>query len=128
MNQIQVLLVEDNPGDIIIIKGMLGDSINFEVSVGVTLEDGLEYLLKNNFDIILLDLNLPDSRGKDTLKIINQKAPGIPIIILTGFSDEDFAISTLEMGAQDYIVKGQTDKNLLTRSMRYADRKEKNRK
>lgn len=125
MNPIRVLLVEDNPGDVRIIKEMLGDSINFKVSVGVTLEDGVNYLLKNNFDIVLLDLNLPDSHGKDTLKIVNQKTPGIPIIILTGFSDEKFAISTLEMGAQDYIVKGQTDKNLLARSMRYAIERKK---
>jgi len=70
--------------------------------------------------VVLLDLGLPDSHGLDTLVVTRAQAPGVPIVVLTGFQDEALAVEALKGGAQDYLVKGQVDSNLLGRSMRYA--------
>jgi DNA-binding response OmpR family regulator len=77
-------------------------------------------MVENEFDIILLDLFLPDSQGLDTLYTSLSNAPGIPIILLTGMDDEGLAIEALQAGAQDYIVKGRDDFFFLARSIRYA--------
>jgi signal transduction histidine kinase len=70
--------------------------------------------------VVLLDLGLPDSHGLDTLVVTRAQAPGVPIVVLTGFQDEALAVEALKGGAQDYLVKGQVDSKLLGRSMRYA--------
>ena len=127
MNPINVLIVEDNPPDARFIKEMLNDSDNtdFEISFAVTLEEGINNLQDNNIDIILLDINLPDSQGLDTLKKFNHIVAEIPIILLTGLSDEIFAINALEKGAQDYIVKGQFDSQSIVRSIKYSIERKK---
>lgn len=119
---IKVLLIEDNKGDAILIQEMLKDveKTNFQVKHAQTLSDGIDYLQDNDFNIILLDLALPDSHGIDTFNQTNNQAPELPIIILTGLSDEEFAIKAVGGGAQDYLVKGEVDKQLLARSMKYA--------
>jgi len=121
-NSIQVLLIEDNKGDAILIREMLKDVKNtsFNVKHAEKLHQGLKYLEKEDFDIILLDLALPDSRGIDTFIKTKETAPDLPIIILTGLSDEEFAINAVGEGAQDYLVKGEVDSRLLDRSMKYA--------
>jgi two-component system, NarL family, sensor histidine kinase UhpB len=119
---IKILFVEDNPGDVVIIMEMLKeiDDIHFEVITADNLKDGLKHLINEDFDILLLDLNLPDSEGIDTFITINQNARDLPIIILTGLSDEEFAISSVGKGAQDYLVKGQTEGQLLAKSIKYS--------
>ncbi len=119
--KIRVILVEDNPGDTLIIKEMLKEIYgnNFELLNFERLEEGLKHI-KEDVDIMLLDLNLPDSHGIETFKTMKDHAPELPIIILTGLVDEDLAINIVSKGAQDYLVKGQIDKQLLSRSMKYS--------
>lgn len=119
---LSILIVEDNPGDARLIKELLIDEgqIKGNVIVSELLSDAIEKLKIINFDIILLDLNLPDSQGFDTFKKINNIAVNIPIIILTGLVDENAAISCLKEGAQDYIHKGNFDGKFLTRAIMFA--------
>ncbi len=70
--------------------------------------------------MVLLDLSLPDSEGLDSIVRVHEKVPEIPIVILTGQDDEQLALKAVRAGAQDYLVKGQGDGNLLLRAMRYA--------
>lgn len=119
---INVLLVEDNPGDAVIINEMFREipQIQFNIFHAQRLSEGAEAISENDFHIILLDLQLPDSQGPQTFNQIHNLAPEIPIIILTGLEDEDFAIEIVGEGAQDYLVKGQVDSKLLARCINYS--------
>ena len=119
---ISVLTIEDNPGDARLIEEMLKEAkrVRFYFINHTTLSGGLEELLSNKVDIILLDLNLPDCTGLDTISIIHEKVKSMPIIILTGRVDEELAIESLKLGMQDYLVKGKIDPELLERSILYA--------
>ena len=121
-NTIKVLMIEDNPGDILLIREMLDDSqeIHFEVTNATRLDGGLKYLVKCSFDVILLDLCLPDSKGIETFNIMKHNSPNIPIIVLTGLKDDIFAVSAVGRGAQDYLVKGEVNNKQLARSITYA--------
>jgi two-component system, NarL family, sensor histidine kinase UhpB len=121
MNKIHILLIEDNPGDALIITEMLKEvyANNFELEHFKRIKDALKHI-NEDFDIMLLDLNLPDSQGIETFNTMNKHAPEIPIIILTGLVDEELAINIVSEGAQDYLVKGQIDKQLLSRSIKYS--------
>jgi signal transduction histidine kinase len=92
----------------------------FQMTHARRLSEALEYLWGETCDVVLLDLGLPDSHGLDTLVVTRAQAPGVPIVVLTGFQDEALAVEALKGGAQDYLVKGQVDSKLLGRSMRYA--------
>jgi PAS domain S-box-containing protein len=118
----RILLIEDNPGDARLIREFLAEAgtASFEVAWQKDLATGLAYLQENPVDIILLDLTLPDSTGFDTFTKVNEKAQQVPIILLTGLQDEEQATRAVREGAQDYLVKGQVDSNLLVRSIRYA--------
>lgn len=117
-----VLLIEDNPGDARLIQELLKESsrVYFNLIIQETLSEGLELFLKNKFDIILLDLNLPDSFGLNTVSNIHEKIKDIPVIVLTGRDDEELALKSLKLGIQDYLVKGKIDGMLLERSISYA--------
>lgn len=119
---IRVLIIEDSPQDLRLIEEMLNEVSNpsFELISSNRLEDGLKLLLNDGFDILLLDLSLPDSTGLDTFASVYDQAPEIPIVILSGFDDEDIAIKAVREGAQDYLVKGQVNSLLLSRSISYA--------
>jgi PAS domain S-box-containing protein len=122
VSQIKVLLVEDNPGDARLIRALLDDagSIQYVLKHSNTLTDGLVALSENAPDVILLDIGLPDISGLDSVPVIKNLAPKLPIIMLTGLDDENTAISCLHLGVQDYLVKGKIDSELLVRSIRYA--------
>ncbi len=117
-----ILLVEDNPGDARLMKeslaGLRGARVDLEhvTSLGA----GLDRLDEGGVDAILLDLDLPDSTGIETFERVNAAWPGIPIIVLTGNDDEILAEKTVREGAQDYLLKGLPDGELLWRSIRYA--------
>jgi two-component system sensor histidine kinase UhpB len=118
---VRIILVEDNPGDALIIQEMLREIYDnhFDLHSFQRVDEGLKHL-NENFDIMLLDLNLPDSQGIETFNTMNKHAPELPIIILTGLVDEELAINIVSEGAQDYLVKGQIDKQLLSRSIKYS--------
>jgi DNA-binding response OmpR family regulator len=84
------------------------------------LEDGLASITKQPPSVVLLDLNLPDSRGADTFRKVLEKASGIPVVILSGQDDEVLAMKALHQGVQDYLVKGDITSGHLERVMRYA--------
>jgi DNA-binding NtrC family response regulator len=121
-DKIKVLLVEDNPGDVRLLREFLWDvtSVQFELMPVDKLSKALKCIKQDNFDVILLDLLLPDSQGLDTFINTHSHAPETPIIVLTGTDDEKLALQAMEKGAQDYLVKGQVSGDLLVRSMRYA--------
>ena len=118
----KVLLVEDNLGDARLLYEGLEEALpdQFQMTHVRRLSEALEYLWEETCDVVLLDLGLPDSHGLDTLVVTRAQAPGVPIVVLTGFQDEALAAEALKGGAQDYLVKGQVDSKLLGRSLRYA--------
>ncbi|MCX6135909.1 MAG: response regulator, partial [Ignavibacteriales bacterium] len=121
-NSIRVLLIEDNPGDARLIMEMLQEVKVRKITLEhcATLTQGLQALSKNDFNILLLDLSLPDSIGFDTFVKVYTQNPQIPIVVLTGTNDEELAIKSVRTGAQDYLVKGRIDISLLSRSIFYA--------
>lgn len=123
---IHIMLVEDNPGDALIINEMLKEIYDnkFELAHFKRVDEGLKHI-EEDFDILLLDLNLPDSHGVETFKTMNKHVPELPIIILTGLVDENLAINIVSEGAQDYLVKGQIDKQLLSKSIKYSIERKK---
>jgi len=118
----RLLLFEDNPGDVRLIREMiLMDATQKIQLVHVdTLKKGLECLKEQTFDAILLDLNLPDSHGMDTLFKVSVAAPDIAIVVMTVNDDEEFGFSAVQMGAQDYLPKADVTSKLLMRALRYA--------
>lgn len=119
---ISVLLVEDNPDDADIIQETLSQKRfpQFKVIHTTRLHEASKQLALHSFDVVLLDLSLPDSFGLDTVKQAHQMTPGLPIIVLTGNEDTDTALTAVQLGAQDYLLKGWTDDALLTRTITYA--------
>jgi signal transduction histidine kinase len=119
---IEVLLVEDNPGDADLIHEALAEitPARFRLTHVERLEAARQRVGAGRFAVILLDLSLPDSQGLDTLVGIQARAPAIPIVVLSGLADEMLAVRAVHAGAQDYLVKGQVDGPLLARSLRYA--------
>ncbi len=118
----QILLIEDDIQDVELIKALLKKAKHFPATLThvETLEQGLEYLRQGNIDLVLCDLFLPDQQGLETFCEIYARFPEVPIIILSGLTDENLAIEALQEGAQDYLVKGEFDRNLLVRAMRYG--------
>ncbi|MDX2002393.1 MAG: response regulator [Chitinophagales bacterium] len=119
---LNILLIEDNPGDAFLIKFYLEESVfkTARLIHAEFLKTALDLLSKNAFDVILLDLNLPDSRDLATLEEILTVASNTVVIVLTGLNDEELGVKTVKMGAQDFLVKGQFDGKVLTSSVRYA--------
>jgi len=117
----QVLLIEDNPGDADLVRlRLIEGSTPVNVSCVNRLSDGLAFLAKKETTLILLDLNLPDSHGAETFRKVLEKAPNVPVVILSGQEDELLAMKAVHQGVQDYLVKGDMTSKHLERSMRYA--------
>ncbi|MCP3886866.1 MAG: response regulator, partial [Propionibacteriaceae bacterium] len=119
---LRVLLIEDRPSDVRLVQEMLKDvsSESFLVQVVGTITDALPRLRSGICDIVLLDLTLPDSRGLATFEQAYEANPDLPILLLTGQSDEKLALQAMRAGAQDYVVKGTVDAHTLGRTIRYA--------
>jgi len=119
--RIRALLVEDNPGDARLIAEMLSEvESGVELEHCTTLSSAIERLASNSIEVVVLDLSLPDSQGSDTFARLQASAPQVAVIILTGTTDTHEALRTVEEGAQDFLVKGRVDGELLTRSIDYA--------
>src|SRR5579863_7294033 len=118
----RILLVEDNPGDVGIVRETLASQsiARFDLISVPRLGDALIRLRTEHFDAVLLDLSLPDSKGLETLSRMRLRAPHVPIVVMTGQSDEGLAINAVNEGAQDYLVKGDVDGNALARRIRFA--------
>ena len=119
---IRLLLVEDNDDDALLLCEYLGmsDSTKYDVTRTKLLHEATNCLTHHSYDVILLDLSLPDSFGFDTYLTISKQVQEVPIILLTGCNDQDLAVKAIQSGAQDYLIKGEIDHNLLMRSIRYA--------
>jgi signal transduction histidine kinase len=120
---IRLLLVEDNPGDARLVREHLADVVgreHFVLATAPTLAEAKTLAAGGPFDIVLLDLSLPDSAGLETLAHWRLAAPELPVIVLTGSDDEALAIAAVREGAQDYLVKGRIDGDVLTQAIRYA--------
>ena len=120
--ELKVLLIEDNAGDAFLIKFYLGESMSpkFNFFHAENMKSAHELLAANSFDIILMDLNLPDSIGLDTIKKLLEKYPTNLVIVLTGLVDEKVGLETVRYGAQDFLVKGKFDGKVLISSIMFA--------
>jgi len=120
--RIRVLLIEDDPDYSQLIQMMLSKEIGdaFEVEWAQSLQAGLDQLVLDKTDVILLDLALPHSRKLDIFTSVHKQALEVPIVVLSCLDDEKTAIEAVHKGAQDYLVKSLVDGNLLARSLRYA--------
>jgi PAS domain S-box-containing protein len=118
----KVLLIEDSLGDARLMREYLSDpaGVSFRLEHVNTLQAGLARLAQGGIDLVLLDLSLPDSPMPETFQRVHACAPDVPIIVMSGLDDEQFAIQTVHEGAQDYLVKSYVDTRLLLHAMRYA--------
>lgn len=122
VNEFKILLVEDNPGDVRLVEIFLGES-DLRDSVIInekTLSGAIEALNKTPFDVVLLDFNLLDSNGFDTLQNLFEAHPKANVIVFTGMEDNSLGIRALQAGAQDYLVKGNFGSDFLAKTLRYA--------
>jgi signal transduction histidine kinase/HPt (histidine-containing phosphotransfer) domain-containing protein len=123
---IHLLLVEDSPDDALLIRELLADArqADFDVVHVERLADALARLAGTGacaaIDVVLLDLQLPDSRGLDTFRSVRKAAPATPVVVLSGFEDETAALTAVQEGAQDYLVKGQAGTAVLERAVLYS--------
>lgn len=119
---IKLLLIEDSRAQTRLLKQMLAEvqGARFEIEGAERLSDGLSALAKGSFDVVLLDLCLPDASGLDTLVSIHCQHPHVPVVVLTGLDDESVAMEAVKLGAQDYLLKGQVQGPMLARAIRYS--------
>ena len=120
---IKVLMAESNPADAQSLRQALAKTEGaerFRITQVERLSETLERLAKEPFDVVLLDLILPDSRGLDTLLKVQDQKPSVPVVAIHALNDEMLAVEAIREGAQDYLVKGQIDGNFLVRSLLFA--------
>lgn len=119
---IKVLLVEDNPLDARLTQDLLAEWTldQFDISHASILAEGLARLSRERFDVVLLDLSLPDTQGLSTVTQVLATSPGVPVVVLSGNDDHPLALQALQHGAQDYLVKGDGGADFLARSILYA--------
>lgn len=124
----KILIVEDNPGDQLILSELLqlSDVAIDDMIYCTRLEDAIQQLKENKIDIVLLDLTLPDSNGMESFILIKPFTVNIPVIILSGISDTDLALTAIGEGAQDYLVKDDFDERLLAKTIRYSIERKRN--
>ncbi|HET9566157.1 MAG TPA: response regulator, partial [Mycobacterium sp.] len=119
--RLSVLLVEDDRADAVLVEELIADAAaDIGCAWAQSMADAERELMRTQPDCVLLDLNLPDANGIDALERIRERAPGIPIVVLTGLNDEHFGMSAVASGAQDYLVKGRVEPEMLRRALLYA--------
>jgi serine phosphatase RsbU (regulator of sigma subunit) len=121
-DRVKILLVEDDPDDVYVMRNLLGDRWDgpFDLVQVELLASAIERCEEERFNVVLLDLCLPDSNGLETFFSMYAHVGDVPIVVLSGYNDERTAIRAVKSGAQDYLVKGQLTDSLLIRSIRYA--------
>jgi two-component system, cell cycle response regulator len=120
--KIRLLLVEDNEADARFVHELLDMSgdVSFSVILEERLSSAVQRLASEQFDLVLLDLTLPDEQGINTFIRLHNAFQDVPIVVMSAIGGEEFAMAAVNRGAQDYLVKGTVDTNLLIRSIRYA--------
>lgn len=124
---IRILFLEDNDTDAILLREALTDDplAVFQLQIAACLSAGLQWAQTQHFNVILLDLGLPDSQGLATFEQIHRAAPELPVVVLSGVADEQLAIEAVQAGAQDYVVKGPQGWGIVARAIRYAIERQK---
>ena len=119
---LRVLLIEDNFPDAILLEEQLSsiDFEKFEITHAVRLEDGLAKLRGGKFDVLVLDLALPDAGGREAFLRVRTEVPQIPVVVLSGSRDQELCIDAIRSGVEDYLVKGETDAPQTARTLRLA--------
>jgi serine phosphatase RsbU (regulator of sigma subunit) len=118
---LSLLLVEDDRGDALLVEELVADAdIDITMAWAPSMADADRELARRRPDCVLLDLNLPDANGIAALDHVARRNPNIPIVVLTGLNDEHFGVSALASGAQDYLVKGRVEGEMLRRALLYA--------
>lgn len=127
MNHISILLVESNPGERALIQEYLSASpfLNFSLSEAESLKAALSLLAHNDFDVVLLDLELPDSAGLETVRNIIIELRETAIIVLSSPQSEELAEQAVRYGTDDYIQKNLLSSAMLTKSIRFAMERKK---
>jgi signal transduction histidine kinase len=120
--RLTILLIEDDLAEALFLREILKISKlkQFELIHAKRLEEGLTLLEGGNFDVVLLDLTLPDSQGLESLPPLIDRAPNLPIVVLTNTNDDELALEAVRQGAQDYLIKREVRAESLLRSLRYA--------
>lgn len=116
---LEILLIEDNPGDAQLVEDHLRAS-PAELTVFTRLDEGIAHALVARPDVVLLDLNLPDSDGLATVGRFLDAVPNTPVVVLTVLNSEELGGTAVDMGAQDYLVKERVTPSLLMRALRFA--------
>jgi signal transduction histidine kinase len=127
-NIVKVLLVDDDELDRRLVKLVLVQAqgnIRFNVETAASLSEAMQKLPNDNYDIILQDLNLSDCRGTEIVEKVSAKVPNVPIVVLTGFDDEEAGLEAIRAGAEDYLVKGSGLEYTLVKTIRYAIERKK---
>jgi PAS domain S-box-containing protein len=118
---IRLLLIEDNEGDIAIIKRLLNDSQGkYELDIARNLNEGFRFCNEKDYDLILSDLGLPEEQGVTTFIKLQEHISIVPIVVMTGLDDRELAVHTLKLGAQDYVVKDNLDVVALEKAIVFA--------
>jgi len=124
--KVKILLVEDNPGDVYLIQELLKTSdLRFNIERSASLADAVKMAGSHEYDVILLDLGLPDSFGLETLRKFEAIKMNVPVVVLTGLDDKEISISSVKEGAQDYLVKGNLTGDTIVRAIRYGIERKK---
>jgi signal transduction histidine kinase len=120
-DSLRILIVEDSEDQVSLLEELFRTAAQvFRTHAVGSLADARALLLREDFDVVLLDLGLPDSKGVETFVGFAQAAPDLPVVVMSGVQDVALALETVQRGAQDYLVKGHVDNDLLTRSVQYA--------
>jgi len=120
--ELKILLVEDNAGDAFIMEESLAEipDYSFNITKTETLKESVSKLRETNFDVVLLDLGLPDSNGLTAVESILELQLSFPIVVITGLDDNVTGNKAVEMGAQSYMVKGQFTSNSIFQTIQYS--------
>src|ERR1700693_2988878 len=119
-----LLLIEDNPGDARLFRETFKEqgSHDTELTYAKSMSEAEKHLAAHSVDIIILDLGLPDTQGLEAVRRAHAAAPRVPLVVLTGLDDESLAVQALQLGAQDYLIKGQIETRGLLRAQEHGKR------
>ncbi|PZD75122.1 Phytochrome-like protein cph1 [Acaryochloris thomasi RCC1774] len=127
MPALSILVVEDSPSDTNLLRQIFirTGRVDWSLTTAERLSEGLEIAQQSYFDVVLLDLSLPDSEGLETVSTFVERVPKLPIVVLTIADDEQLALDAIHQGAQDYLVKGEITSALLVRAIQHGIERER---